>query len=77
MREFAQIFFKKLIKKYPDEMKKYLLQLSKSEDPYIRRFVGETLRPVQENRWFYKKPDYPLSILKICLKKIHHIRVLL
>jgi 3-methyladenine DNA glycosylase AlkC len=69
MRELAQMFFRRLIRKYPDEMKKYLLQLVKSDDPNIRRFVGETLRPVQENRWFYKNPDYPLSILRKMFKE--------
>ena len=64
MREFAQMFFRKLVKKWPDEMKEYLLKLTGSKDPNIRRFVSETLRPVRENRWFYKKPDYSLSILK-------------
>jgi 3-methyladenine DNA glycosylase AlkC len=64
VRELAQMFFRKLIKKYPGEMKEYLLKLVKSKDANIRRFVAETLRPVQENRWFYKNPDYPLSILK-------------
>ena len=62
MREFAQMFFRKLIAKHPGQMKEYLLQLVKSEDANIRRFVGETLRPVRENRWFYNNPDYPLSI---------------
>jgi 3-methyladenine DNA glycosylase AlkC len=69
MREFAQMFFRKLIKKYPKEMKKYLLQLVKSKDANIRRFVGETLRPVQENGWFYKEPDYPLPILQHMFKE--------
>lgn len=64
LREMAQMFFRKIIKEYPNEMKEYLLQLVKSEDVNIRRFVSETLRPVQENRCFYKNPDYPLSILK-------------
>ena len=64
MREFAQMFFRKLIWKYPDEMKEHLLRLVISADVNVRRFVSETLRPVQENRWFYKNPDYPLSILK-------------
>jgi 3-methyladenine DNA glycosylase AlkC len=64
MRELAQMFFRKLIKKWPDEMKRYLLKLTGSKNPNIRRFVNETLRPVKENRWFYKKPDYSLSILK-------------
>ncbi|WXG42220.1 MAG: hypothetical protein WED07_15885 [Candidatus Freyarchaeum deiterrae] len=69
MREMAQMFFRKLIKKYPDEAKEYLLQLVNSEDAKIRRFVAETLRPVQENRWFYQNPDYPLSVLKHLFKE--------
>ncbi len=64
VRELAQMFFRKLIKKHPGEMKEYLLKLVKSKDANIRRFVAETLRPVQENRWFYKNPDYSLSILR-------------
>jgi 3-methyladenine DNA glycosylase AlkC len=64
MREFAQMFFRKLIKRYPEQSKSYLLGLAGSDDPLLRRFVGETLRPVQENRWFYRDPEYPLSILK-------------
>ena len=64
IRELAQMFFRKLIRKYPEEMKEYLLQLVESENLDIRRFVSETLRPVQENRWFYESPEYPLSILR-------------
>ncbi|HEX9862754.1 MAG TPA: hypothetical protein VGB11_05660 [Candidatus Bathyarchaeia archaeon] len=66
MREFAQMFFRKIIQKNPDEAKVYLLKLAMSKDPNTRRFVSETLRPVKENQWFYKHPDYPLSILR-CL----------
>ena len=69
MREFAQMFCRKLIEKHPNGMKEYLLQLVKSEDAKLRRFVSETLRPVQENRWFYRKPDYPLSILRCMFKE--------
>ena len=69
VRELAQMFFRKLIKKHPAEMREYLLELVKSKDANIRRFVAETLRPVQENRWFYKNPDYPLSILKDMFKE--------
>lgn len=64
MREFAQMFFRKLIQKWPNEMKAYLLKLTTSPNCNIRRFVSETLRPVKENRWFYKNPEYPLSILR-------------
>jgi len=69
VREMAQMFFKKLIKKYPGEIKDYLLKLVKSENPNTRRFVAETLRPVQENQWFYKNPEYPLSILRNLFKE--------
>lgn len=64
LREHAQMFFRRLIKKYPAELRTFLLQLVESEDPNLRRFVSETLRPVQENRWFYKNPEYPLTVLK-------------
>jgi len=69
IREFAQIFFRKLIRTYPNKSKTYLLDLVTSENPYIRRFVAETIRPVQENRWFYKNPEYPLSILSYLFKE--------
>jgi 3-methyladenine DNA glycosylase AlkC len=69
LREHTQMFFRKLIKKYPDEMQTYLLRLARSKDANLRRFVAETLRPVQENRWFYKQPEYPLSILRGIFKE--------
>ena len=64
LREHAQMFFRRLIKKYPAEMQEFLLRLVVSEDPNLRRFVSETLRPVQENKWFYKDPDYSLTVLR-------------
>lgn len=68
-REFAQMFFHKIIQKKPEAAKAYLLKLAVSKDPNTRRFVAETLRPVRENRWFYKHPEYPLSILKLLFKE--------
>lgn len=64
LREFAQMFFRKLTQKYPKEVKPFLRELAKSDNPNLRRFVAETLRPVQENQWLYTNPDYSLSILK-------------
>jgi 3-methyladenine DNA glycosylase AlkC len=64
VREFAQMFFRRLIREHPSETREYLLRLVKSEDPNLRRFVCETLRPVKENSWFYRRPDYPLSIVR-------------
>jgi len=53
-----------LIKKHPDKAHEFLLRLVTSEDPNLRRFVSETLRPVQENKWFYKEPEYSLTVLR-------------
>jgi len=64
LREHAQMFFRRLIKKYPAEMQGFLLRLVILEDPNMRRFVSETLRPVQENKWFYKDPEYSLTVLR-------------
>jgi len=65
-RELAQMLFRKLIEKHPADMKTFLLRLVESDDARVRRFVAETLRPVQENRWFYSRPDFPLVVLR-CL----------
>lgn len=64
LREISQILFRRLIKKNQETIQTFLLRLVKSEDPNVRRFVGETLRPVCENKWLYKQPEYSLSIIK-------------
>ncbi len=69
LREFAQMFFRKIIQKNPDAAKEFLLKLAASKDANTRRFVVETLRPVKENKWFYKQPEYPLSILRLMFKE--------
>lgn len=69
IREFAQMFFRKIIQKYPREMQSYLMQQAKSQNPQIRRFVAETLRPCVENQWFYKQPEYPLSVLRLLFRE--------
>lgn len=63
------MFFRKLIREKPNEARAYLLKLATSKDLNTRRFVAETLRPVKENRWFYGRPDYPLSILRKLFKE--------
>jgi 3-methyladenine DNA glycosylase AlkC len=47
------------------------MRLVKSEDPNLRRFASETLRPVVENQWLYKDLDYSLSILCHLFKESH------
>jgi 3-methyladenine DNA glycosylase AlkC len=69
MREIAQMLFRKLIAKHPNEVREFLLGLTASPDANLRRFAAETLRPVQENKWFYQDPDYPLSILRNMFKE--------
>jgi 3-methyladenine DNA glycosylase AlkC len=64
VRECSSGFIRKLVKKYPDEMKSWYLEMVYSDDPHQRRFVSESLRPVVENRWFHKCPDYALGIIK-------------
>ena len=41
----------------------------RSEDPNQRRFVSESLRPVVENRWFHKEPEYALGVIKHLFKE--------
>jgi 3-methyladenine DNA glycosylase AlkC len=64
LREYASGFFRIIIKTHPEKAKKFLLGLTESPDLNLRRFVSETLRPVQENSWFSKNTEYPLSIIK-------------
>ncbi|MFX0168839.1 MAG: hypothetical protein ACFE89_05690 [Candidatus Hodarchaeota archaeon] len=64
IREFAQMLFRKIIKRHPNAAQTFLLNLVSSKDPNVRRFVAETLRPVQENQWFYTNPEYPLRVLR-------------
>ena len=69
VREIAQMLFRKLISKHPKDVRAFLLRLTVSPDANLRRFAAETLRPVQENRWFYKNPEYALSIIRTMFKE--------
>ena len=64
VRECSSGLVRKLIKAYPEESKIWYLGLVKSPDPNQRRFVSESLRPVVENRWFHKEPNYALGVIK-------------
>jgi 3-methyladenine DNA glycosylase AlkC len=64
IREVSQMLFRKITNKYPDRSHKFLMELVKSDNSNTRRFVSETLRPVCENKWFFKDINYSLSILK-------------
>lgn len=65
LRELAAIFLRRIITNFSQELLEYLKGLAKSDNPRIRRFAAETLRPVNENQWFFEKPDYPLEVLRL------------
>jgi 3-methyladenine DNA glycosylase AlkC len=69
MRETAAHFFRRIIRKYPKEVKPFLIECVKADDPNVRRFASETLRPVSINQWIQTNPDYSLSILKHLFKE--------
>ncbi|MBT8370046.1 MAG: hypothetical protein KJO34_03720, partial [Deltaproteobacteria bacterium] len=64
VREFSQMFFRKIIQHHPDAINRYLLNKVQSKEPNLRRFVAETLRPCVENKWIYDQPDYSLCVLR-------------
>ncbi len=64
IREFSQMFFRKIIQHHPEEIHSYLLKTAHSNEPNLRRFVAETMRPCVENKWFYQQPEYPLAVLR-------------
>lgn len=64
IRECSAGFIRKLIKRDSTEMKKWYLKQVKSEDPLLRRFASESIRPVADNKWFRDNPDFCFSILE-------------
>jgi len=64
VRECSSGLVRKLTRAFPDLMRAWYLDLVQSEDPNQRRFVSESLRPVVENKWFQKDPEYALGIIQ-------------
>jgi len=64
VREHVAGFFRMVIKVNKDEIKPYLLDYVQSDNPNLRRMISESLRPVADNRWLQKQPDYSISILR-------------
>ncbi len=71
VREFAQAGFRLLIRPNRELAHAWLEELSRSNHPYHRRFVSETLRPVAKNRWMNNEPEYSLSILRFLFHESH------
>jgi 3-methyladenine DNA glycosylase AlkC len=64
VRECASGLVRLLLKSFPNEMSIWYKKLVKSDDPLLRRFASESLRPVVENRWIHQQPEYALSIIQ-------------
>ncbi len=64
VRECSSGFVRKLVKKYPDRMLKWYHSMAAADDPMKRRFASESLRPVADNTWLKKHPDFAFSILE-------------
>ena len=69
VRECASGLVRKLIQTFPEESRIWYLELVESPDPNQRRFVSESLRPVVENRWFHKEPEYALGVIRHLFKE--------
>lgn len=63
VRECSAGYVRKLIKKFPDKMQKWYLKMVRSENPLQRRFACESLRPVADNGWFKKRPEFVFPII--------------
>ena len=64
VRECSAGFIRKLTKQYPKEMHRWYLKMITSDNLNHRRFASESLRPVADNRWLHKQPEFALSIIK-------------
>ncbi len=63
IRECSAGFIRKLIKEHFFEMRKWYFEKVESENPFLRRFASELIRPVADNKWFRENPDFCFSVL--------------
>ncbi|MBI9011777.1 MAG: hypothetical protein JEZ08_06045 [Clostridiales bacterium] len=69
VREFAQMYIRKITKVYPKRIQEFLYSLALSEDPNQRRYASEALRPVTENKWINDKPEFSLKVLRVLFEE--------
>ena len=63
IRECTAGFIRKLVKQHQEPMLRWYLLMVRSNDPLKRRFACESLRPVADNSWFKKNPDFPWTVI--------------
>ncbi|MBI9107644.1 MAG: hypothetical protein JEZ04_12930 [Spirochaetales bacterium] len=64
VRECSSGFVRKLVKSHPEPVREWYISMVKSDDPLRRRFASESLRPVADNGWLKKSPEFAFSILE-------------
>lgn len=64
VRECTAGFVRRLIPLYTEPMHQWYCRMAVSEDPKKRRFASESLRPVADNQWFKRNPEFAWSILE-------------
>lgn len=55
---------RKLVKAYPVELREWYLKTVESENELLRRFCTESIRPVADNKWFKKNPEFCFEVLE-------------
>lgn len=71
VREFAAGGFRALIRPGWEVASPWLRETAQCDDPKLRRFVSETLRPVTDNRWLNDRPECSLAILRLLFREPH------
>jgi 3-methyladenine DNA glycosylase AlkC len=71
VREFAQAGLRQLICPNREVLLPWLMKTAQSPNPNLRRLVSETLRPVTDNHWMNREPEYPLSVLRLLFHEKH------
>jgi len=71
IREFAAAAFRPIIAVEPGLVLPWLQQMAVDQNPNVRRFASETLRPVVTNRWLNKQSEYSLSVLRLLFREPH------
>jgi 3-methyladenine DNA glycosylase AlkC len=71
VRENSAGAFRKMIRPNKDLVLAWLQKVAQFNDPYLRRFASETLRPVTYNKWLNQQPEYSIGVLKVMFKEPH------
>jgi len=69
VKEFVQMFIRKITKVHKTIAQNFLLELTQSDNPNHRRFASEALRPVVENKWIHDDPEFSLKVLRKLFKE--------